>query len=312
MKGSGSGYKYSEAEARGTEGGSGRSRVVNLLAVVIVILLGVAGTLVYLYMRQSSTSEQVQNILIMEKDSLSLNLERVISEYETIQTDNAELQVRLDEERARAEKLLVEVRQVKEVSYAKIKEYQRELGTLRAIMRKMVGEIDSLNTLNQALVAENTKVRTEYQESQRNVQQLSEEKEQLTVRVTKGAVVSARNVVLVGLNSRDKEVTRAGRSKKLRVCFTLMENAIADPGIRTAYIRIFGPDGVLLANAEGGTFERQGEPTTYSAMREVDYQNLDTEVCIYYGDNSSFEKGVYQVEVYFGGEQVGQGEALFR
>ena len=159
------------------------SYVVNMLAALVLVLIIVAGALVYLYVRESRESVRIEEVLQNERDSLQGNLERVVSDYDALKTDNAALQEKLDVEKQRAQDLLDEVKRVRQVSYGKIKEYQRELGTLRAIMRKMVGEIDSLNTLNKALVAENTKVRTEYQESQRNVEKLSEERAELAARV---------------------------------------------------------------------------------------------------------------------------------
>ena len=288
------------------------SYVVNMLAALVLVLIIVAGALVYLYVRESRESVRIEEVLQNERDSLQGNLERVVSDYDALKTDNAALQEKLDVEKQRAQDLLDEVKRVRQVSYGKIKEYQRELGTLRAIMRKMVGEIDSLNTLNKALVAENTKVRTEYQESQRNVEKLSEERAELAARVDKGAELRARGVTVIGLTKRDKETGRASRIQKLRTCFTLMENAIAEAGVRRVYIRIFGPDGALLANAEGGTFAANEGQLTYTAVREVDYQNADTDVCIYYGEDGRYERGVYRVEVYSDGVLVGEGETSMR
>ena len=270
------------------------SYVVNMLAALVLVLIIVAGALVYLYVRESRESVRIEEVLQNERDSLQGNLERVVSDYDALKTDNAALQEKLDVEKQRAQDLLDEVKRV------------------RAIMRKMVGEIDSLNTLNKALVAENTKVRTEYQESQRNVEKLSEERAELAARVDKGAELRARGVTVIGLTKRDKETGRASRIQKLRTCFTLMENAIAEAGVRRVYIRIFGPDGALLANAEGGTFAANEEQLTYTAVREVDYQNADTDVCIYYGEDGRYERGVYRVEVYSDGVLVGEGETSMR
>ena len=128
----------------------------------------------------------------------------------------------------------------------------------------------------------------------------------------KGAELRARGVTVIGLTKRDKETGRASRIQKLRTCFTLMENAIAEAGVRRVYIRIFGPDGALLANAEGGTFAANEEQLTYTAVREVDYQNADTDVCIYYGEDGRYERGGYRVEGYSDGVLVGEGETSMR
>ena len=59
------------------------------------------------------------------------------------------------------------------------------------------------------------------------------------------------------------------------------------------------------------TFEYEGERMSYSAMREVDYQNQDLAVGIYY-NSSSLTAGVYRVELYSGGRHIGQAQVAMR
>ena len=305
-------YKGNDVSRSTSDTGGRRSSVVAFLTVIVILLLLVAVALgIYTYL-QNRDARQMQHELTVEKDSISQNLEQVLVDYNTLETDNAGLRQKLDEEKARAEQLLGEIKQVKQVSFSKIKEYQRELGTLRAIMRKMVGEIDSLNTLNRNLIEENTRIRTEYTESQQNVERLSSKNEEMAETIQRGAVIKARNIELLGLNSRDKVVKRAARTQKLRVCMTLMENAIPRPGARSVIVRITGPDGLLLADPDNGTFELNGGSQPYSASREIDYQNADVDVCLYYGESGGFSKGKYQVEIYVDGALSGTGEALLK
>ena len=135
-----------------------KSKAVVFLAALIVVLGFVLLVLGWLYYAERQESSEIQHQLNAEKDSIALNLQEIMYEYQVLETDNTAIQAKLEEEQERATKLYEELRQVRSVSYAKIKEYQRELGTLRSIMRDMVKEIDSLNTLNQQLIAENIKV----------------------------------------------------------------------------------------------------------------------------------------------------------
>ena len=47
------------------------------------------------------------------------------------------------------------------------------------------------------------------------------------------------------------------------------------PGNKAVYVRITAPDGYVLTTEAMPTFEFEGERLSYSAMREVDYQNQD-------------------------------------
>ena len=286
----------------------GKSKAVAFLAALIVILVFILAGLGWLYYSEKQESEEIQIQLIAEKDSIALNLQDIMYEYDVLETDNEAINLKLEEEQKRAEKLYNELKQVKQVSYSKIKEYQKELGTLRAIMKDMVYEIDSLNTLNQQLIAENIKVRQEFTMSQKTVESLEKRTEELSSTVRKGSVIRVRDIVVVTLNKRSNQVSRARRVEKIRTCFTLSENSIAEPGTRRAYIRILGPDGYILAKSSTDLFEFEGENIVFSASRDIDYQNKDIDLCIFYDNNGELIAGKYEVTIYLDGYMVGYGE----
>ena len=116
----------------------------------------------------------------------------------------------------------------------------------------------------------------------------------------------------MGLNGREKVVNKASRTVKLKVCMTLMANPIAKSGSCLVYLRIFAPDGVLLADPEGGIFTLNGETVAYSAVREVEYANADLDLCVFYGEKGTYAKGNYKVEAYIHGSLAGTGEAVLR
>ena len=67
----------------------------------------------------------------------------------------------LDNERGRADSLMNQLRKERRWSLAKIKQYEKEVGTLRTVMRGYLHQIDSLNSLNQKLITENISYRKE-------------------------------------------------------------------------------------------------------------------------------------------------------
>lgn len=285
-----------------------KSKAVAFLAALIVVLGFVLLVLGWLYYAEKQDSKEIQHQLNAEKDSIALNLQEIMFEYQVLETDNATIKAKLEEEQERAEKLYQELRQVRSVSYAKIKEYQRELGTLRAIMRDMVKEIDSLNTLNQQLIAENIKVRQEFTMQQRTVQTLEQRTEELSTTVAKGSVVRARDINPTTINRRGREVSRARNVEKIQTCFILSENTIAKPGRRDVFIRILGPDGFILAKSNTDLFEFEGERIVFSAKREVDYQNDDIEMCIFYDNNGELIAGKYTVTLFMDGYMIGSAD----
>lgn len=288
--------------------GAGKSKIVSFLAALIIVLGIIVVALGYLFYAQQEESKEIQSQLNAEKDSISNNLKTIMMSYDSLQIDNDTLNNKLLAEQERVKQMYDELQKVKRVSYSKIKEYQKELGTLRAIMKDLLQDIDSLNTLNQELIAENIKVKQDYSTAKQTVAELETKTEELSSQVEKGSVIKARDIVAMAINRRGNEVTRARRVEKIRVCFTLNENSIAKTGNREVFLRITGPDEYILAKSETDLFNFEGQMIVFSAKREVDYQNQDVEMCIFYDNNGELLKGVYKAALYMDGNLIGNTE----
>ena len=284
------------------------SKAVPVLTFVVVLLLIVLAGLTYVYYQQKQNALETETQLLAEKDSISHNLLNLMTDYKELETDNDSLNQKLVREQQNAKKLYDELQSTKRISYAKIKEYQKELGTLRSIMKDMLHDIDSLNAMNKELIAENIKVKEEAATAKQTVKELEQKTEELNTQVAKGSIVKARDVVAMGVSRKGNEMTRARRVEKIRACFTLNENSIAKAGNRLVYMRIVGPDDYVLAKAETDVFDFEGEKVVFSANREVDYQNKDIEMCIYYDNNGELLKGTYKVTLYMDGYMIGYSE----
>jgi hypothetical protein len=70
---------------------------------------------------------------------------------------------------------------------------------------------------------------------------------------------------------------------------------------------IVGPDGQVLSGKKSGTTTVNGAQIQYSESREVEYQQADTDVCIYFTANEGYEykEGTYKINVYEGGSLIG-------
>ena len=141
---------------------------------------------------------------------------------------------------------------------------------------------------------------------------MAEEKAaELDNKVRAGSVIRARDIRLVPLNANSKEVTRVRNAARLRADFVLTANELAVPGGKTVYVRILSPDGYVLTTEEQPTFSFEGERLTYSASRDVDYQNEDLAVGIYY-NSSGFTAGTYEVQLYCDGYLIGTSRIALR
>ena len=276
-------------------------RVVILL--LAVILAGISA----LYFNINRQQQRDFELLKVDRDSIQSDLTHLINEYDSLKFTNDTIAAKLVE----ANEMMEQLKRERRWNYAKIKEYEKEVGTLRSVMRNYLKQIDSLNSLNKKLVAENVSYRKEISTANLRADVAEEKASELANKVRQGAVLRARSISMVALNSRENEVSRVKNAAILRVDFAITPNELAAPGNRKVYLCIKSPDGYLLTSESMPTFEYQGLNMGYSAVREVDYQNEDVEVSIYY-HGSGFTEGQYSIELYTDGNLIGSGSVSMR
>ena len=280
-------------------------KIIIALAAVAVVLLGV---LIYVYVDRNSIIDD----LTIEKEDLTAQMVQLQNDYANLSTANDTLNAELMLEREKVAQLLERVQKTEANNKAKLLKYERELGTLRTIMRGYIKQIDSLNTLNNELRVAAAKAKKEAKESKTQYETLKSTTEELGKQVELGAVIKGRGMTVVAVNAAGKETDRSSRVLKLKACLNLVENTIAQKGPKTVYIRVKGPDGILMTQNPMQMFTVGGEEMIYSASREVDYQGNEVEVCIYFDYPEQFVKGVYTVEAYTTETKLGSADLLLK
>ena len=280
-------------------------KVMYALIVVAVLL---AGALAYIWYQKSSLVKD----LTIEKEELTEQMIALQNDYATLSSDYDDINLQLDSSRLEVQMLIEKITQTEATNRNKIRQYEKELGTLRSIMRNYIVQIDSLNTLNKQLTADAAAARREAAESRRKQQELSKEVANLSGQVAAGSVIKARGIRMDAYNASDKVTDRSSRVVRLLTTLSLVENDLAPKGPVRVFIRVKGPDGILLTNDSQRTFEVDGEPMICSASREVDYQGKEVELSIYLNDITGYVKGIYTVEAYTEQTRLGSAELMLR
>lgn len=294
----------SKKSSSGNAGGPLKTATI-VLAVIAGLLLA---ALAIVWISKSSLVKELN----IDKQNLTSELVALQGDYEALSTTNAQINDSLAVEKEKVEQLIERLNKTEATNRAQMRQYERELGTLRSIMKGYIKQIDSLNTLNTNLRNDAAAARREAQESRRQYEDLRTTTDELSKKASAGSVVKARGFNMVAINSSNKETDRSSRAAKLKVCLSLIENSIADSGYRTIYVRIKGPDGILLADSDQNVFVCEGEQMIYSASREVDYQGEEVEICIYFANPQGFTKGVYTVDVYSSETKLGSTDVLLK
>jgi len=267
-----------------------------------VILAAALIFLVVMYFDQKNKMVEMETVLTQEKDSLANELRLMAHGYDTLKTDNDTLMANLQKEKAR----IVQLLSINASNVQLIKKYKAEIGTMREIMKGYIVQIDSLNTLNKQLMAENVDIKQQISQVQNTNVELTKAKEELTSKVTVASVIQAKDINAVTLNKKRKETTRLNLIDKLRICFTLRENPIASAGEKEVFMRVIRPDSLVITTSPDNLFDYKGNKLVYSASRLVDYMNQDIEMCIFLDNTGDFIVGNYSVELYLENNIIGR------
>lgn len=281
-----------------------RKTMYFMIALAVVLLAALA----YVWYERTA----LVNDLNAEKEDLTAQMVSLRNDYASLSSDYDTINAQLDSSREEVSQLIERIQKTDATNRAKIRQYEKELGTLRSIMRNYIVQIDSLNTLNQKLTADAAAARREAAESRRRNEELNKTVQNLTGQVATGAVIKGRAIRIDAYNSSSKVTDRSSRVVRLMTTLSLVENDLAPKGPVRVYIRVKDPDGALLTNASSTEFTFGGEPMIASASREVDYQGQEVEMSIYLNDIPGYVKGIYTVEAYTSQSLLGAAELMLR
>ncbi len=288
-----------------------RNQRNNIIVIVLSVILVV---MIVLFFMQRRQNQMVIGDIRSEKDSIQQELTQIVAGYDMLKTENDTINEQLFLAQTKVRDLLIEVEQTKRVSYEKISDYQKQVTTLRGIMRDFVVQIDSLNKRNEQLMVENTQVKEQYKQSEMEKQQLTEEKDNLQKNLQRAAQLEARELIAEGLNSRSKETKYAKRTEKIRISFVLGKNITSKRGPKNIYVRIMRPDQLLMTKSPNDLFQFEDLKIPFSAMREVNYEGQDLPVAIYWDNAGESELmiGTYTIDLFADGNNIGTTNIEFK
>jgi len=271
--------------------------LVVILAVAVYMLLD---TRKNLNLVSSDLAEKTEFFRI-EKDSLEGELRNIYFRYDTLETSSLELQVEMQQQQEKIDKLI----SIQAEDAYKIRMYRKEMETLRTVLRSYIVQIDSLNMKNQELMAANKQLRNTELRLTTEKEQLQKDKTELEEIKDLATTLQASRINLVLLNKRDKESSRIRTAVKVRIDFVLRANKVTAAGEKSISLRIIRPDQVVLGSPELEMIEFNGEPIPLSATRIINYENEDLPVSIFWTNDGEIVPGEHIVELYSEGKIIG-------
>ena len=285
-----------------------------LIPVIVVGLLLVAGIayLSYSLSRQKQANKDMQELAELDKKEMENEYQQFADQYSEMKTriNNDSIVAQLTQEQLRTQQLLSELKRVKSNDANEIMRLKRELATVRKVLRNYILEIDSLNRLNQNLTAENTRVKGQYAESLKQIENISADKASLSEKVAIASQLDATGISMSMLKSNHKPTDRIKKAKTIQVSFKIAKNVTAQSGVRTLYVRITTPTGAVLQG--GGSFTSENRNMQCSMKKSIEYGGQETSVVTYRPIGESLDGGTYLVSIFEGGNMIGSRSFTFK
>lgn len=287
-------------------------KIVIPVAVVGLLLVAGIAYLSYSLSRQKQANKDMQELAELDKKEMENEYQQFADQYSEMKTriNNDSIVAQLTQEQLRTQQLLNELKRVKSNDATEIMRLKKELATVRKVLRSYILEIDSLNRLNQNLTAENTRVKGQYAESLKQIENINADKASLSEKVAIASQLDATGISMSLLKSNNKPTDRIKKAKNIQVNFTIAKNVTASNGVRTLYVRITTPTGAVLAG--GGSFNYENRSMQCSMKKGIEYGGQETPVTTYRAINETLEAGTYLVSIFEGGNMIGSRSFSFK
>ena len=223
-----------------------KSKKDKTLMIIIGVLSAVLIVLFVFFLMEKKENRENMIAITAEKEELQQELTDLSHHYDNLKTDNDTLNAKLVHEQEKIATLMDKMKKFRNDSYAEINRYKREIGTLKTVLRSYVVQIDSLNQLNQKLLAENKEVKKQMDWVRERNKTLEKKTEKMEETLEKANTLAVENFHIYPINKRDKETTLK-KCFQLKADFTISRNITAKRGPRMIYLRITRPDGEVLA-----------------------------------------------------------------
>jgi len=279
-----------------------------IIASFLLILL----LFVFFMVKYLREQKEIKTIIDYEKERLASEYTDWDFQNETTNfvIGNDSLLSLLDKEKEKIRYLLEKISIMESTNLQKFNELRKELDKTRETAKYYLRQVDSLNTLNRNLQAENTRIKKRNQEVESSLQKLAAETQTLSKQVAKASTLEIRNIQLTSLTAAGNKTSVLQRIENFQCCFRIVQNKLTPVGKKDIYLRFTGPDGKLFESAGQGktTFRFENKEIGFSAKRNIEYTGEDIEVCMFWPAVQPMESGNYRIEIFADGFIIAEKE----
>ena len=271
--------------------------------IILVLIASVAGYYIWFQRQQM---QEMSELYTLEKERMFDQIEEINLQYEgtKFSINNDSLFSLLVTEQEKVQRLKEELSTVKSTNVRRINELNKELETLRKIMRNYLVQIDSLSSENEKLKVDNKQMTQRYQQASSTAAQLRQRNEQLTGQVQLAQRLDAVNIQIKAINARGRDA-KIDKATQLVMTFVIAKNISAPVGEHTIYVCLFKPDDSQLIKANYGTFKFENKDIPWSMRYNIEYDGEEKPITLYWDIEEYLSPGTYRAQVFAAGNRIG-------
>ena len=299
----------------GNNQGSGSKRIYLAIIILLLLINGVAGYLLY----NENKQKEEKIILVQKKDeqikNITQQLDATRQELESQRGKNKDLdsiinvrEAQIDEAKAK----LAAAQRRGNMSAAEVKELKGLADKYQAENADLQKTIKELTEKNEELNVKNIEVSHKLDVEKSTTAALTEDKKVLSKKVELGSLLHLQSLSVTGQKRKKngKEIPEKSAKKidYLKIYFETGDNKVLEPGKLNLYIRVINPRGETIALADQGSgtikLADDGGDVQYSRSIEFDWEQTNQKKNIEWSQNVK-DPGTYKVEIYQQGYLVG-------
>ncbi|PKP26069.1 MAG: hypothetical protein CVU03_05175 [Bacteroidetes bacterium HGW-Bacteroidetes-2] len=269
--------------------------LIGILAVLLV-------TLTIFTVKLYNDSKETASNLELQKMDIEQDLEELIANYNIAISENQSKDKDLIAARERITLLLDSVKD-SQANVDLIRRYRTEVGKLKNERTVLFRKADSLQMLANRLTVQRDSTTVVLGQAIKVVDSISLQNLALEQVVAKGSALKVSGLKTEGVIVRNSgkivNTDKASRADRIRTCFSLNANEIAEKGDRLLFVQVINPKNNVIGEKAIVNFD--DKVLTYSATSNVFYENEALDVCVLINAlEAELIPGNYSVNVFDG------------
>ena len=267
------------------------------LGIALALFIGTGFYTSQLYKEKNENEAQ----LTKEKELVMNDLSNMAKQYDLAIGENEVANAKLVEAKERIQGLIDSLK-VSETNVKSLYRYKSKYLALQKEMDILLEENDKLKVENELLATSLDRTKVRLEERTMFTDSLLVQNTALAEVVENAAVLSTVGLKGFGVIERTSgkliPTERAGRTDKIRVCFTVAKNTLVQSGDQELYVQVIDPNNNILGVNEQVSFGEQ--ILNYSLVSKFNYENSNLNICefVLAKNKEKFAKGRYLVNVF--------------